>query len=386
MRICLVYDCVFPHTVGGAERWYRSLAKRLVADGHDVTYLTLRQWDPGEMAGLPGVDVRTVGPRLALYTESGRRRILPPLVFGMGVLLFLLRHGRRFDAVHTASFPYFSLLAAAAVRPMAGYRLVVDWHEVWSRAYWHQYLGRLPGLIGWLVQAICIRLSQQAFCFSSLHAARLKLHGLRGDVIVLSGEFEGPFDPRPAKPQEQLVVFAGRHIREKRVVSVVDAVAAARSGMPQLRAAILGDGPEREAVVRRVSELGLTEVIDVPGLVATEVVEDTLARGMCMLLPSSREGYGLIVVEASAHGTPSIVVSAPDNAAVELVDDGENGFIAASAEPETLAAAIERVADGGAALRESTVQWFSRNARRLSLDGSLNVVMAAYTDELSARS
>ena len=27
MRICLVYDCLFPHTVGGAERWYRNLAQ-----------------------------------------------------------------------------------------------------------------------------------------------------------------------------------------------------------------------------------------------------------------------------------------------------------------------------------------------------------------------
>src|ERR1700729_3261337 len=45
MRICLVYDCLFPHTVGGAERWYRNLGERLAADAHDVTYLTLRQWD-----------------------------------------------------------------------------------------------------------------------------------------------------------------------------------------------------------------------------------------------------------------------------------------------------------------------------------------------------
>ena len=34
-----------PHTVGGGERWYRNVAERLAADGHEVTYLTLRQWD-----------------------------------------------------------------------------------------------------------------------------------------------------------------------------------------------------------------------------------------------------------------------------------------------------------------------------------------------------
>ncbi len=118
MRICLVYDCLFPHTVGGAERWYRSLAERLAADGHEVTYLTLRQWDRGAPHGVKGVDVRVVGPRMKLYSGPGQRRILPPLVFGAGVLWHLARHGRRYDVVHTSSFPYFSLLAAALVAPV----------------------------------------------------------------------------------------------------------------------------------------------------------------------------------------------------------------------------------------------------------------------------
>ena len=56
---------------------------------------------------------------MALYAGPGRRRILPPLVFGLGVLWHLLRHGRRYDVVHTASFPYFSLLAAGALRRLA---------------------------------------------------------------------------------------------------------------------------------------------------------------------------------------------------------------------------------------------------------------------------
>src|SRR5689334_19539427 len=125
MRICLVYDCLFPHTVGGAERWYRNLAERLAADGHEVAYVTLRQWPRGSLPDVPGVELRAVGPQMELYTASGRRRILPPLVFGLGVLWHLLINGRDYDAVHTASFPYFSLLAAGLVRPLRRFRLVV---------------------------------------------------------------------------------------------------------------------------------------------------------------------------------------------------------------------------------------------------------------------
>src|SRR4051794_20559849 len=216
MRVCLVYDCLFPYTVGGAERWYRNLAQRLAADGHEVTYLTLRQWPRGESGDVPGVRVVAAGPRLALYREAGQRRILPPLVFGAGVLWHLLRHGRGYDVIHTASFPYFSLLAAAVARAVHRFRLIVDWHELWSREYWHEYLGPRAGQVGWWVQALCLRVPQRAFCFANLTAERLRAEAVRGPVTVLEGEYVGALTPAAPRPADPLVVFAGRHIPEKR--------------------------------------------------------------------------------------------------------------------------------------------------------------------------
>ena len=99
-----------------------------------------------------------------------------------------------------------------------------------------------------------------------------------------------------------------------------------------------------------------------------------------MLLPSRREGYGLVVLEAASRGTPSVVVADPDNAAVELVAEGENGFIAPSASPEDLAEAILRIHAAGPSLRESTAKWFARNAERFSLRRTLDVLARAYGD------
>ena len=297
MRICLVYDCLFPHTVGGAERWYRNLGERLAADGHDVTYLTLRQWDRGEDPGVPGVRVIAVGPRMALYA-GGRRRILPPVVFGLGVLWHLVRHGRRYDVVHTASFPYFSLLVAGALRRLCRYRLVVDWHEVWSRDYWIEYLGARAGLVGAAIQQICVHIAQHAFCFSRLHAERLSAAGLRGEVTVLEGEYT-PKIPSPARPRpaEPVVVFAGRHIPEKRAPAVVGAVMDAARRVPGLRGIIFGDGPERGMVLQAIDDAGAQGTVSAPGFVDAEEVDTALGTALCMLLPSRREGYGLIVVE-----------------------------------------------------------------------------------------
>jgi glycosyltransferase involved in cell wall biosynthesis len=377
MRICILYDCLFPYTIGGAERWYRNLAERLAADGHDVTYLTLRQWD-GELEDLAGVDVRAVGPRLSLYTSDGRRRIGPPLVFGAGVLLHLLRHGGKYDAVHTCSFPYFSLLAAAMVRPLRRYALVVDWFEVWSRDYWREYLGRIGGAIGAWVQRRCARVRQRASCFSVLHAERLRAEGLRGDIQMLTGIYEGPLTPPAPMPAEPLVVFAGRHIPEKRAPLVPLAVARAAHRVPALRGLVFGDGPDRPHVLAAI-EREAPGIVDAPGRVASEQVDAALRRALCMLLPSSREGYGLIVVEAASHGCPSIVVRADDNAAVELVEEGVNGVIVPSAEPAELENAIVRVWERGEELRRSTREWFAQNASRLSLEVSLEAVVGTYT-------
>jgi glycosyltransferase involved in cell wall biosynthesis len=377
MRILVVYDCLFPYTIGGGERWYRTLAERLVAEGHDVTYLTLRQWDRGMRPALPGVTVRTAGPRMALYVE-GRRRIGPPLVFGAGTLWHLLRHGRRYDVVHTSSFPFFSLLAAALVRPLHRYGLVVDWFELWSRAYWRDYLGAAGGMIGWAVQKLCLRVPQRAFTLARMTAERLRAEGVHGDVEVLTGLRDVPGaagEPRPAEP---VVVFAGRHIPEKRVPALVRGFAALRERAPELRLAIYGDGPDRPEVLALIDELGLGDVASAPGFVAHEQLEAALAGALCMVLPSRREGYGLVVVEASALGVPSVVVADPDNAATELVDEGHNGFVAASADPQDIAGAILRVRAAGPQLRASTAAWFDDNRERLSLAGSLDRVAAAY--------
>ncbi|MEA2187904.1 MAG: hypothetical protein QOK16_2915 [Solirubrobacteraceae bacterium] len=389
MRILVVYDCLFPYTVGGGERWLRSVAERLSTEGHEVTYLTLRQWDPGAVVDVPGVRIVTAGPRMALYVD-GRRRILPPLVFGAGVLWHLLRHGRRYVVVHTASFPFFSLLAVALVRPLHRFGVTVDWWEVWSLAYWTEYLGRVGGRIGHRVQRLCARVPQRAIVFSRLYARRLRDEGLRGEVEVLEGMFS------PAKPSAVLrapgesgpgeIVFAGRHIPEKRAPALVPALVEARKRLPGLRAAIFGDGPERPEVLRRIEAAGAADWLRAPGFVSAEEVDAALRGALCMVLPSSREGYGLIVVEASAAGVPSVVVAGPDNAAVELVEEGVNGTIARSAAPADLADAILRVAEAGATMRASTARWFAANAERLSLDGSLAAVVATYaTGRRSAR-
>src|ERR1035437_368552 len=327
MRICVVYDCLYPHTVGGGERWYRNVAERLAREGHEVTYLTLRQWERGARPQLDeDVRVIAVGPRMALYTDSGRRRILPPLLFGVGVFAHLLRHGRRYEVVDTCAFPYFSLLAAALLRPLLGCELVVAWLEVWSASCWREYLGRAGGAVGMLVQRLCALVPQRAFCFSELHAGRLREEGLRGSVTVLRGLLGSAVLPREPGPAAPVVLFAGRLIPEKQVTLAVAAIALAAQRIEGLRAVIIGDGPERAALAAAIAEHSLEDVVvSAEGFADAATLEAQMGSAMCMLVTSRREGYGLVVVEAAAHGTPSVVVAGGTGAGGRVAAGGWGG-------------------------------------------------------------
>lgn len=377
MRICFVYDCLYPYTIGGAERWYRGLAERAAARGHDVTYLTRRQWQAGDEPRLPGIRAVPVSSGGELYASDGRRRTVPPLRFGAGVLEHLFRHRGAYDVVHTASFPYFSVLAAAGARRRHGFRLFVDWHEVWTQEYWHSYYGPLGGRGGWAVQRACLRVPQRAYCFSRLHEQRLHDSGV-SDVTRLEGQYQGGVVPPTPSAVAPTVVFAGRLIPEKNVLALVAAVARVRDRLPDVRLEIYGDGPDRERLRRSIDEQRLAEVVTLHGFVERAALEQAIAQSLCLALPSRREGYGLVVVEASARGVPSVVACGPDNAAVELVEDGVNGFVARSPTPDDLADAIGLVYDAGVALRVSTANWFEQHAGRLSLESSAERVLSDY--------
>jgi glycosyltransferase involved in cell wall biosynthesis len=379
MRVCVVYDCLFPWTVGGAERWYRALAERLVVEGHDVTYLTRRQWEDGDAPALPGIRVVAVSGAGELYGPDGGRRVGPPLAFGAGVLAHLARHGRDYDVVHTASFPYFSLLAAGLARRRGGYALMVDWLEVWSAAYWRAYLGPVGGRVGLAVQRLCARVPQHAFTFSRRFERRLVAEGLRGRPVVLPGLYDGPTSPQRSHARTApLVLVAGRQIPEKRTVAAIAAIARLRERGLDLRGLVIGDGPEHAAVLEAIAAHDLQDVVDAPGFVDRERVDEAMAQATCLLHPSSREGYGMVVVEAASHGTPVVLVDGEDNAAVELIEPDVNGVVAPTDGPDDLARAVERVHAGGAALRERTSVWFAERATGISVQASLERVLAAY--------
>lgn len=359
-RIAIAYDCLFPHSTGGGERVYRSYAEHLQHRGIDVDYFTTRQWPADEAPAQDAFTVIPVTGALRLYDEKGVRRTSAALAYAWGLFRFLLRRRREYRAIIVSGLPILNVFAARAALAGSGTRIVVDYLEVWGRAQWIEYAGRVTGTVAWALQRIAVRLTPIATCHSQLTATQLQREGLRGRLAISPGLIDGDspnrFSPEAASPP--YAVYAGRHIPDKRVEVIPAAIAAAREQIPDLRLVVLGSGPSTSAVDDAITAVNGEAWTEREGFVSQERLDEIMAGAALLVNPSRREGYGLVVVEASAHGTPVVLVSDPGNAATELIEAGVNGYIADSTSPSDLGDTIVRAVRGGTTLRRSARSWY----------------------------
>jgi glycosyltransferase involved in cell wall biosynthesis len=360
-RIALVYDAVYPYQKGGGERRFRAIADQLSAAGHEVDLYGMRSWagrDPVRVADR--VRLHGLCRARPLYTASGRRSIVQSLVFGVSCLRLL---GRRFDVIDCCGFPFFSLFACRLVASVRRKPLISTWHEVWGAAYWKEYLGPAGGRIGAQVERLAVALPDRIICVSGTTASRLRRElGCRKPVFLLPNGVDLAL-AAGVEPIESTVdvVFAGRLIAEKNVDLLLRALhrlAATTEPAPGETAAagpvrcaplhclIVGDGPERGRLERLCADLRLAGSVTFAGhLPDARDVLAAMKAAKVLVLPSRREGFGMVVLEANACGVPVLTVRHPGNAATELIQEGRNGWVVPP-DAAALADALRRAVDG----------------------------------------
>lgn len=366
----MVYDCLSPVTAGGGELLYRRVAELLVDRGIRTDYVT-RTFDDRVEADFDVVGVW----RGEIYDGRGIRTARSAVSFASGVFRHFVRRRRDYDVVVASALPVLTVLAARIALLGSGTRVVADWLEVWPAAKWREYSGVVAGTLAESLQWLAAHLVREHSADSRFTAERLER--LRpGSHPTVLGLFDlvAPGSPRQAD-DPPFVLFVGRLIPDKAAAAVPDAIALARRTIPTLRARIVGDGPERDRVTAAVMTAGMSDHIDILGRVSNEDLESLRAGAAALVAPSIREGFGLAVAEASAWGVPAVVVAHEDNAAVELVESGINGFVVAPGDAGSLAAGIVEAVRGGSALRRSSAEWFAVARLERGLSASLDQIL-----------
>jgi L-malate glycosyltransferase len=327
LRIAYVYDALYPLNRGGAERRYQELATRMSAR-HEVHYVTWRSWRGSPPPELQGVILHGVGPAPGFYGTDGRRTVREAAAFAARLVPTLLRH--RFDVIDCSATPYVPLYAVWLASRLTRTPLVVTWHEFWG-AYWTAYLPDRPFLasIARRIEAGCRAFGTRRVAVSPFTARRLTEAGGGGSSVEVIGNgiSLSDIDSAHPDPEPSDIVFVGRLIADKKVDHLLEAVALLVSDRPNVRCAIVGDGPERAALESLAGRLHIERNVRFTGPIAGNAVFGALKSSATLALPSAREGFGITVVEAQACGAVPVVARSPLSAASDLVRDGIDGVV-----------------------------------------------------------
>jgi glycosyltransferase involved in cell wall biosynthesis len=340
MRIALVYDCIYPESLGGVEHRNYQLARALAARGHRIT---LAGWAREGGTRIPGVEVLPLPGRGPAHDASGRRRLGHALRLARAVVRLPVRS---FDIVETANIPHAHLLPLAVRCAAARRPFVVTWYEVWG-PYWRHYVGATWPLFA-VAERLAAQIGKTAVAVSPLTERRLEAIRLRNRPlpstigVPVAAIREAAAHASPGPP----LVYAGRLIAEKRLDLLLRAVAQLpRGGGPVL--AIVGGGPERDALARLAAELGVTDAVVFRGLLPEpEDVWREVGAARVAVQPSRREGFGLFPLEAMAAGRPVVYCTSSESAVPALVRHGIEG-VEVEPEPAALAATLARLLAGG---------------------------------------
>lgn len=348
MKIAIVYDPIYPWVKGGGEKALWELSVSLVKRGHEVHYFGMRYWDGPDPIERLGVHIHGVCAAVPLYSKSGLRSKTEPLVFAAGLLraFWKIRPGQ-FDVIDCVSFPYTSVFVLALLRALGVVRakIAITWLEVWGRDYWRRYLnGGFWARVATRVEIACGRLGDRHICISDL--TRQRLADLLGVPVEHSatipfGIHVGEHSASPDAKSKGACVIASRLIGHKNVHIFVEAWPLVLRQCPSATAMIIGDGPCREELRRLIEVLGIGESIVLAGWLERAEMIRELSRAEILVHPSTREGQGLVALEAMAMGTVVVAARHHENAIASLLRDGENGLLVARSEsPDAWADAI----------------------------------------------
>ncbi len=299
-----------PVHVGGAERWYRNLAERLAARGPRGHVPDAAPVGARRGAATSPACASSPSGRAWRSTRDGRRRRRCRRSSSGSACS---RHLSATAAATTSCTPRRSRTSRCS-RPRlraarARFRLVVDWHEVWTRDTGASTSAGSAGAVGWRCSALCLRVPQRAFCFSRLHERRLRELGLRGELTRLEGQYAGAARAgRAAAGASRSSSSPGRHIPEKRVPALVPALArGARASSRSCAARSTATARSARRCVAAIARARARRTSSTRRASSTPRCVERRARDARSASCSrrAREGYGLVVVEAAARGSRS---------------------------------------------------------------------------------
>ncbi len=296
MRILILnWRCPINPRAGGAELFTHEVAKRLVAMGNQVEWFSASFPNAAAEEDLDGVHIVRAGRQWTVHLHAFRR--------------YNRQIRSRFDLVvdEVNTIPFFTPLWAHVPIAMLIFQLA---REVW----WYE--SPFPiNLLGFLVEPLYLRLYRRTPAITESESTRadLKRLGFSRAINVVPVGVDHRSDIVDPKHKPPAFLYVGRLAPSKRISDIVLAFHVFRQIVPLARLWLVGDGPPRyvQKLRRLVDDAGLSSAVDFLGRVPRAEKSLRMVEAYALLMASVREGWGLVVSEAGACGTPTVAYDVP---------------------------------------------------------------------------
>lgn len=248
--------------------------------------------------------------------------VLPLMLLSM--VLTLRRVAKKADIVHA------NWLLTAPIAALAGKPFILTLHGSGSAGAFSdlQLAAKRPKFFRWLVKRAKIVIAVS----DSLADAVRSFHQR---VVVISHGVRISNKPRD-QGMEKAILFAGRLSPEKGIDVLVRAIKGADSDsvLAGVKLIVAGDGPEK---------YWLTELKNVEqlGFVSQEELSRVFGKATMLVMPSRSEGFGVVALEAMAHGVP--VIASNVGGLKNLIEHEHTGLLVAVDDVDSLCSSMERL-------------------------------------------
>lgn len=176
-------------------------------------------------------------------------------------------------------------------------------------------------------------------CVSSLLRRRLEECGVQTPMPVILNGFVVSGDRTACKKIPYSVIQVGNLIPRKKTDVTIGAVAELRSKGYPVTLTVVGDGPERDKLQALCRELNMESCVEFLGQLPNQEAQRLMARAEYFVMPSVREGFGIVYVEAMA--AECVVIGTEGEGIADVIVNGENGFLVPADDPASIAGVIE---------------------------------------------
>lgn len=330
MRIALFTETFLPKIDGIVTR-LKHTVENLQRQGHQVLVFCpeggLKEYQGAKINGVQGIP-------LPLYPEL--KLAFPSPQIKKALLLF------KPDLIHVVN-PAVLGLGGIYYAKTLNIPLVASYHTHLPQYLQHYGLGALEGVL-WELLKLAHNQAQLNLCTSSAMVEALVDHGIERVDLWQRGVDTELFQPHLKSPQMRhrlsqgypdapLFLYVGRVSAEKQI----DQIKPVLEAIPHARLAIVGDGPHREALESHFSGTNTHFAGYMQGL----ELASAFASADAFIFPSRTETLGLVLLEAMAGGCP--VVAAASGGILDIVTDGENGYLFDPLDPDGVVKATQNL-------------------------------------------